>query len=339
MINRDEVIHFCEKIGADALLTQGPGGNVSWKDGDTLWVKASGTWLADAGTKDIFVPVDLTTLNQAIKAQNFKTAPRLISTTELRPSIETMLHALMSQPIVVHVHAVEILACLVREDSSALIDRIFSDRNDWCWVPYKKPGTELAEALYMALSGRPDARVAFLQNHGIVLGAPSTAEIEKTLFDLIARCKSELAAHLPNKSPSALLFPTNEQNTYQSLTDVEVQQLALNPELYSQLTSNWVLYPDHAVFLGPEAVCYDDINTFRSAHAALRTPPPSLAFVRGSGVYVTNKFNRAQYAQLRCYYEVLRRQSEKISLKPLSEKEVSALLTWDAEQYRKSLTT
>ena len=31
--------------------------NVSWKDEDTLWVKASGTQLSDAKDLDIFVPI------------------------------------------------------------------------------------------------------------------------------------------------------------------------------------------------------------------------------------------------------------------------------------------
>ncbi len=55
-----QVKAFCAQIGADPLLVQGPGGNVSWKDGDVLWVKASGAWLAHAAGKDeIFIPVDL----------------------------------------------------------------------------------------------------------------------------------------------------------------------------------------------------------------------------------------------------------------------------------------
>ena len=54
------ISNFCQRIGADPLLVQGAGGNVSWKEGDDLWVKASGTWLADAVSQDIFIPVSLT---------------------------------------------------------------------------------------------------------------------------------------------------------------------------------------------------------------------------------------------------------------------------------------
>ena len=46
-----EVAAYCARIGADPLLVQGAGGNASWKEAGTLWIKASGTWLADAGEK------------------------------------------------------------------------------------------------------------------------------------------------------------------------------------------------------------------------------------------------------------------------------------------------
>ena len=71
------VIEYCSTIGADPLLVQGAGGNVSWKEEDTLWVKASGTWLAEAAGKDIFVPVDLPHLRAAIASGDFSVTPRL----------------------------------------------------------------------------------------------------------------------------------------------------------------------------------------------------------------------------------------------------------------------
>ena len=43
-----EVTDYCAHIGADPLLVQGAGGNVSWKEDGTLWIKASGKWLAGA---------------------------------------------------------------------------------------------------------------------------------------------------------------------------------------------------------------------------------------------------------------------------------------------------
>ncbi len=52
-----ELRRMSARVGKNILLVQGAGGNSSVKHGDVLWVKASGTWLADAEDKDIFVPV------------------------------------------------------------------------------------------------------------------------------------------------------------------------------------------------------------------------------------------------------------------------------------------
>ena len=121
---RAEVERFCAEIGGDALLVQGAGGNASWKDGDTLWVKASGTWLEEACRRDIFVPVDLMHLNSAIAVGDFDVTPRAAGPSSLRPSIETLLHALMPHPVVIHLHAVEILTHLVRAEFPANLNRL-----------------------------------------------------------------------------------------------------------------------------------------------------------------------------------------------------------------------
>ena len=58
------IVDFCARIGRDRLLVQGAGGNVSYKSNGALWIKASGTWLADAASQEIFVPVDAAHLNR-----------------------------------------------------------------------------------------------------------------------------------------------------------------------------------------------------------------------------------------------------------------------------------
>ena len=52
---REEIEELCNKLGEDQLLVQGAGGNISWKEDDTLWVKASGTWLSKALQENIFL--------------------------------------------------------------------------------------------------------------------------------------------------------------------------------------------------------------------------------------------------------------------------------------------
>jgi rhamnose utilization protein RhaD (predicted bifunctional aldolase and dehydrogenase) len=313
---RDEVIAYCAEVGADPLLVQGAGGNVSWKDGDTLWIKASGTWLADAARKDIFVPVDLAHLRAAIAAGDMDVQPRCLDASGLRPSIETLLHALMPQPVVVHLHAVALLAHLVRADCLDSLKARLGKRVRWALAPYRKPGLQLAQAVAAALADNPEAQVVFLQNHGVVIGAHSTAEVAAILAlmqDALADPPRPMLAS-PGKPPT-LGAP------YAALDDHGIAQLALDPQLFAQLAEGWALCPDHVVFLGPKA------------HVA---PGPELVFVRGEGVYAMPGFNAAKLAQLRCYYDVLARHNG-APLATLTDSDVAALLNWDAEQYRMAL--
>ena len=118
-----QVLEFCAQIGTDALLVQGPGGNVSWKEDGVLWIKASGKWLADAKSSEIFVPVSLPPLQNALAKSDFTIVPTAISGSQLRPSIETLLHVLMPHKIVVHLHPVEMLSHLVISNQKDAISK------------------------------------------------------------------------------------------------------------------------------------------------------------------------------------------------------------------------
>ena len=58
MVELQQLRSLSARAGADPLLVQAAGGNTSLKDNGIMWIKASGTWLKDAETRDIFVAVD-----------------------------------------------------------------------------------------------------------------------------------------------------------------------------------------------------------------------------------------------------------------------------------------
>ncbi|TIT17071.1 MAG: class II aldolase, partial [Mesorhizobium sp.] len=115
-------------VGADPLLVQGAGGNTSLKQAGVLWIKASGTWLMNAATADIMVPVELSPLLDAVARKDpaaEKTAAFTLAELnphQLRPSIETTVHALLPQKVVVHVHCVETIAIAVQTNAEALLE-------------------------------------------------------------------------------------------------------------------------------------------------------------------------------------------------------------------------
>ena len=322
---RESVVGFSAKIGSDPLLTQGAGGNVSWKDGDTLWIKASGTWLADAAEKNIFVPVSLSEIVTSIEQGNFDVRPAALDGQALRPSIETTLHALMPHRIVVHVHAVEALAYLVRSSGIEQLRSRLGDSMRWTAVPYCKPGADLAKGVHLALEGC-SADAVFLQNHGVVLGGDTIVEIEALLATLSSKLKTP-------PLPPAATAPVSELDAagrvYHALPGASIQALALDPVRFDRLRADWALYPDHVVFLGAAAPCFDKVGEIEGAASA-----PDMCIVSDLGVFATAEFSNAKRAQLLCYADVLARQQPNETLQSLDMAQVSELLGWDSERYR-----
>ncbi|WP_194791202.1 class II aldolase/adducin family protein [Pseudomonas sp. UFMG81] len=327
----DEVREYSAKLGAQPLLVQGAGGNVSWKDGEVLWVKASGTWLADALNQPIFVSVDLHQLRKGLAVQDFGIKPVVLDDAGLRPSIETLLHALMPQRIVVHVHAIDVLAHLVRADFPTSLNHASLPGMTWAAVGYYKPGAALAQAVAEALASTPDANVVFLQSHGVVVAGDTVAEIAAILETLTNKLSTVPRPVLPLGLMEHLPL-SDARGNWKPASDPLLHQLSIDPVLFRRTQQDWALYPDHVVFLGPSAVTIDTPAAIGSLSGL-----PEILFIRGVGTFVAPGFNAAKQAQLRCYYDVVTRQAADESLRGLEEQEICELLDWDAERYRQQL--
>jgi len=330
---RASIIKYCTTIGSDPLFVQGAGGNVSWKEGNTLWIKASGTWLAEAAEKDIFVPVYLPHLRAAIESGDFSVTPEVRGESILRPSIETLLHALMPNRVVVHLHAIEILAYLVRDNCQTDFQSLVDESIKWTIVDYHKPGAALATAVSAALVQKPNVDVVFLKNHGVVIGGADVAEVGHIL-NMLTTALSTIPANICSKSPPQM--PT-ALGQYAPAQDADVHQLALNADFFNRLDTDWALYPDHVVFLGARSYVYRTWDAFREENK-IESELPELVFIHGVGVFVMPTFSKAKQAQLRCYFDILTRQKFHSSIQALTNMQISELLSWDAEQYRINLS-
>ena len=327
---------FCCKVGKNKLLVQGAGGNVSWKEVDKMWIKASGTWLADALVDDIFVPVDLMHLKKAISEKTLFVTPKVLHGNKLRPSIETILHALMPQDIVVHLHTVEVLSYLVRTDYIEEFKSKVPSEVTWINVKYARPGEELAQAVYDALESVPQPDVVFLQNHGIVIGAGSIKEVEEILAKLLTSLR---VSHVVPELIHNMIAPitVNASVTYTPIQNVNLQQLALNERLFAQLEENWAMYPDHVVFLGAKPFTYKSVNDLFQYDKAQQILP-QLIFIKNFGVFTKDEVTPAVMEQLDCFYEVLKRQNEGDNVNTLTFQQIEHLLNWEAEEYRKKIS-
>ena len=339
----DHMGQFCARLGADPLLVQGAGGNVSWKEGNTLWVTASGTRLADGDRRDIFVRVDQCELARAFRAPHERRLPGGPGTRgrALMPSIETWLHGVLPHRVVAHLHAVEALAIMVRRDVRDELRARLSDRFSWELVEYHRPGARLAEAVAHALRRTPAANVIFLRNHGLIVAGDTIDAVEDDLANILSAVKQDpvagetwpkRAGRVEQTEPHGHHGPPGPRG-YAAIDDAEIQSIAHHPDLYRRLSDAWALYPDHVVFLGAEAHVFDSPD-----HAArfCGEHRPLLLFIRSNGVFAGRGFDADRLAQLRCYYEVLARQMPSEILVELRRTEVKALVEWDAEVYRQT---
>src|ERR1700736_3000630 len=157
------------KLGHNLDLVQAGGGNTSLKHNGTLWVKASGKWLAHAMDEEMFLPVPIVDILKCMDGDNeYIEEHTTASGQTLRPSVETSMHAVLPHRVVVHVHSVRTIAWAVRADMPApLTDRLAGLR--WEWIPYIHPGLILGKEIRARLSSKPDVLV--LGNHGLVVAA------------------------------------------------------------------------------------------------------------------------------------------------------------------------
>lgn len=330
-----QVKAFCARIGSDRLLVQGAGGNVSWKEGDVLWVKASGTWLSEAESREIFVPVNLGHLQSALAQQDFSLNPVVVGSSDLRPSIETLLHALMPHNVVVHLHAVEILTHLVQVNARDKIEKLVGDSVKWIFIDYFKPGADLARAVSEELSSRPDADVVFMSNHGVVIAGGSVDDVAATLYTLTSKLQSKLSLPLP-KTSSETRQSDFMARGYALCPDEEVRLLATKDQLINRIRHEWALYPDHVVFLGPKANILERNFKIQALDESVLCRPPFI-IAAGDGVYESTAATPAQKIQLRCYFDIVARQNGEEKLSTLNDLQISELLDWEAEKYRQVL--
>ncbi|MCX7346579.1 MAG: class II aldolase/adducin family protein [Alphaproteobacteria bacterium] len=190
MVELDSLRRLSARAGSDPLLVQAAGGNTSLKSDGVMWIKASGTWLKDALTRDIFVAVDHAALMQALARNDpgCETCPDFVRTdlnaSGLRPSIETTVHALMPQRVVVHVHCVNTIAWAVRSDAA---ERLSERLAGFTWAaspadrdalaklcagtPYRPAADDSTHALATdALALRRGRDKVFYPDHVVFLG-------------------------------------------------------------------------------------------------------------------------------------------------------------------------
>jgi len=254
----------------------------------------------------------------------------------LRPSIETLFHALLPERYVVHLHEVRCISLLVRANAAHWAEKLSQASGLRCQlVPYRKPGAALAAAVNAARrDANGVAEVLLLQNHGIIVSGATLTQARQRLDQLVLAAEQLAPATGNPPQPPKHPLPDGWRWADPTAVHPNVHTLGSDPQQWSRLPSTWAIYPDHVVFLGPEAVTVASPNALESIDPATTT----MAIVQDLGVAVTARFGRAHAAQLCCYVEVLTRLPYTAEVHSLSPHDVGELLNWEAEHYRQGLS-
>jgi rhamnose utilization protein RhaD (predicted bifunctional aldolase and dehydrogenase) len=323
-MGRESLCNLSARIGADPLLVQAAGGNTSIKQDGVMWIKASGTWLKDALTEDIFVPLDLGKLSIALSSDDpdCESCARFVradlNPSGLRPSIETSVHGLMQQAVVLHVHCVNTIAWAIHADAENLLAGKLKGVN-WAFIPYARPGLRLSKAIRQRF--KPGCNVLVLGNHGLVVAAETVGAAEKLLAEIVKRLVRPVR---PVGQPDLPALAMISQDTdYVPAIAFETHAMALDPVALSP-GGERVFYPDYVVFLGTR------IPTDLSSGA------PAIA-IPGKGVLIHKAAKPAVEPMVRCVADVFRRVEQGAALAALNASDIDMLLNWDAEKYRQTL--
>ncbi len=326
------------QIGQDPMLIQAAGGNTSLKDADVMWIKASGTLLSDAENSDIFVPVDLPEMQKALKTGEARAdmpAQFLLpGGPDLRPSIETSLHAVFPQRVVMHAHCIHTLTYAVQINGKAMLAEKLAGLS-WGFVQYAKPGANLARLVAQEL--KQDINVIVLGNHGVIVAGETVAHTLALLHDVHNRLYSAPQAQLlPNFGRLEKLVT---QSPYELPDYAALHQLALDPSRVSAASAG-SLYPDHVIFCGIGASVVLEDETLEQAEVRLSAkdgPVPVFLIVPDCGVVVRKGASSGAHALMRCLVDLVMRLPKEAQLNYLTLDQNLELLDWDAEKYRQAL--
>ena len=193
----EEIIGISRYYGRDSEWVIAGGGNASWKNRETLWVKASGTSLAGA-SRATFVELDREKLAPMWnKEYSRKTDERerealadLMAAREagqtLRPSVETGMHDVLPQAFVLHTHPTVINAVTCSANGEAVMREIAGGipllGDGIIWIPSINPGWVLSKRIFDEVKvyrdqHKDNPQVVVLQNHGITVASEDVGDI------------------------------------------------------------------------------------------------------------------------------------------------------------------
>ena len=359
-MNLDALIKMSNTYGQNPEYVLAGGGNTSFKDDSTLYVKGSGTSLATI-TEDGFVALDRTKLNAMMEKEYSKEDDRreaealvdmmnarLDTVNGKRPSVEALLHNLFPFSYVLHVHPAKINGLTCCQNGAEMTAKLFGGKA--VWIPITKPGYILAKVCYDALNdykakNGADAQILLLENHGIFVAGNSVEEIDKIFAGVLEKIESQISA-IPDFSDAEfdsdlvkgiapkLRMLYGQGSVCSFITNKEL----VKPETFENIKAPFS--PDHIVYLKAEYLyitAQDDLKEKFNAFKSAKGYAPKVVYLKNQGYFVLGDTKKdVETAKL------LLLDAVKISVyaknfggkKPMEQSFVDFIVNWEVESYR-----
>jgi len=361
--------------GKDPEYVLAGGGNTSWKDGETLYVKASGTSLADA-VPDSFVKMERKALAVIWEKQYPESSDGRESAvlTDLmsarkpgeenkRPSVETLLHDILPFAFVVHLHPALVngLTCSQRGEKAA--EEIFG--KDAIWIAPVNPGYELAKTVkaaiddYKSRNGK-SAAVIFLQNHGVFVGDNSAEGIKKIYGEIMDKIGERIKRH-PDFSDEKILSINSDSQIEPQISDLmktlaglagsavfmrsgEITKLVKDRASFAPISSAFT--PDHIVYAGSEPLFIEentsaDIRDAWTQYVEKTGRKPKIVAVQELGGFGVGGSEKAAFLALELFRDAIKVVVYSQSFGgPLfmTKDKIDFINNWEVERYRASVS-
>ncbi|MDR0554600.1 MAG: class II aldolase/adducin family protein [Treponema sp.] len=346
------------------------GGNTSWKDSDTLYVKGSGIALASVVPAS-FVKMDRNALARIWEKSYLKAsderesavladmmAARKAGEEQKRPSVEALLHDILPFAFVVHLHPALVNGLTCSQRGEAAMKEIFDHKA--FWIPSTNPGYILAKQVktameyYLAKYSKPTA-IIFLQNHGVFAGAESVEGIKELYVEVMSkigamiRRKPDFAGEI-RESGGAVVEITRTLaelagGSAAFLCDHEIAALVKDRTSFAPVSSAFT--PDHIVYAGSDPL-FSEAKTetgLREAwknHIQKTGRNPKIIAVQGLGVFGAAATEKAAGLALELFRDAVKVAVYAESFggpRFMTRDQIEFINNWEVERFRSGVST
>lgn len=204
-------------LGADLRITNYGGGNTSCKtiekdpltkkDTEVMWIKGSGGdigTLKRNGLAGLYMD-KLLSLKNVYRGLEFEDEMVALfnhciyDLDSKAPSIDTPLHAFLPFKHIDHLHPDAAIAIAASKDGEKITEELFEGQI--AWVPWQRPGFDLALKLDEALKANPGIRGIMLGGHGLFTWAETSYECYINSLEVIDKASQYLEENYGKNRP------------------------------------------------------------------------------------------------------------------------------------------